>query len=65
MAGPFPIPNSALEIVWNHTLRYRGERIARDFNYAVPTVGGDYTLTYTEMKWCSLIPMHKISVRKT
>ena len=47
MAAPFPIPSSALEIVWNHTLRYRGERIARDFNYAAPTASGDYTLTYT------------------
>ncbi len=47
MAAPFPIPSSALEIVWNHTLRYRGERIARDFNYAAPTVSGEYTLTFT------------------
>ena len=47
MASPFPIPSSALEIVWNHTLRYRGERIARDFNMTAPTAAGDYTLTYT------------------
>ena len=47
MASPFPVPSSALEIVWNHTLRYRGERVARDFNYAAPTANGDYTLTYT------------------
>ena len=47
MASPFPIPNNGLEIVWNHTLRYRGERIARDFNFASPTAGGDYTLTFT------------------
>lgn len=47
MASPFPIPSSALEIVWNHTLRYRGERVARDFNYAAPTASGEYTLTYT------------------
>ena len=47
MASPFPIPSSALEIVWNHTLRYRGERVARDFNYAAPTANGDFTLTYT------------------
>jgi len=47
MASPFPIPSSALEIVWNHTLRYRGERVARDFNVTAPTAGGDFTLTYT------------------
>ena len=47
MSAPFPIPSSALEIVWNHTLRYRGQRIARDFNYAAPTANGQYTLTDT------------------
>ena len=47
MSSPFPIPSSALEIVWNHTLRYRGNRIARDFNYAAPTANGQYTLTDT------------------
>ena len=36
-----------MEIVWNHTLRYRGQRIARDFNYAAPTANGQYTLTDT------------------
>jgi len=47
MSSPFPIPNSGLEIVWNHTLRYRGLRLARDFNSASPTRGGDYTLNFT------------------
>ena len=47
MASPFPIPSSAVEVVWNHTLRYRGERVARDFNMTAPTSSGDYTLTYT------------------
>jgi hypothetical protein len=47
MASPFPIPNNGLEVVWNHTLRYRGHKIQRQFNYAVPTAGGAYTLTYT------------------
>ncbi|MDB2668531.1 DUF1329 domain-containing protein [Alphaproteobacteria bacterium] len=47
MAAPFPIPSSAVEIVWNHTLRYRGERVARDFNFAAPTASGDFTLTDT------------------
>ena len=61
----FPIPNSALEIVWNHALRYRGERIARDFNYAVPTVGGDYVLTYTRDEVVfPYSPMLRIKERK-
>jgi hypothetical protein len=47
MSSPFPIPSTGLEIVWNHNLRYRGERVARDFNYAAPTASGAYTLTDT------------------
>ena len=47
MASPFPIPNSGLEIVWNHTLRYRGVRLARDFNFAAPTRSGKFTLVFT------------------
>ena len=47
MSSPFPIPSSGQEVVWNHNLRYRGERVARDFNYAAPTRSGDYTLTFT------------------
>jgi hypothetical protein len=47
MSAPFPIPSTGLEIVWNHNLRYRGERVARDFNYAAPTSSGSYTLTDT------------------
>jgi hypothetical protein len=35
MASPFPIPNNALEIVWNHTLRYRGHKLQRQFT-AIP-----------------------------
>lgn len=61
MMSPFPIPNSGLEIIWNHTLRYRGLRLARDFNYAAPTVGGDYVLTFTrdEIVFPFSDPQHK------
>ncbi len=40
---PFPIPNNALEIVWNHTLRYRDFKITRQTANAAVTRGGDYT----------------------
>ena len=48
MASPFPIPNSGLEIIWNHTLRYRGARLAREFNQTTLTADGDFTLTFTK-----------------
>lgn len=44
MGFPFPIPNSAYEIVWNHTLRYRSFKLTRQFAAAPMTPSGDYTL---------------------
>lgn len=44
MGFPFPIPNNALEIIWNHTLRYRSFKISREFATAPVTRDGSYTL---------------------
>ena len=41
---PFPLPESGLEVVWNHILRWRGVTTARTFAQAAPTRSGDYTL---------------------
>lgn len=41
---PFPIPANGLEVIWNHELRYRGEKIKRFGGQAAPTASGDYTL---------------------
>ncbi len=43
MGSPFPIPNSALEMVWNHTLRYRSFKATREFTAAAPTRSGSWT----------------------
>ncbi|WP_068545254.1 DUF1329 domain-containing protein [Thalassotalea crassostreae] len=40
---PFPIPANGLEVIWNHTLRYRGEQVAREGGQAAPTPSGSYT----------------------
>ena len=40
---PFPMPTSGLEAIWNHILRYRGEKIVREGGQAAPTSSGDYT----------------------
>ena len=42
--SPFPIANNALEMIWNHTLRYRSFKTVRQFAAAPVTRGGDYTL---------------------
>ncbi|QDP01164.1 DUF1329 domain-containing protein [Thalassotalea sp. PS06] len=40
---PFPMPANGLEVIWNHTLRYRGEQVTREGGQAAPTSRGDYT----------------------
>ncbi|KZY62002.1 hypothetical protein A3742_13080 [Oleiphilus sp. HI0071] len=39
---PFPIPQSALEVVWNHILRFRGGSFERNSVQVTPTSGGAY-----------------------
>ncbi len=51
MAFPFPIPQSAREVLWNHELRYQGYRVTRESAAAVPTKGGDYTLEVSLDQW--------------
>ncbi len=48
MGFPFPIPNSAAEIMWNHTLRYRSFKATRQFAAAPVTRSGDYTMTIVQ-----------------
>ncbi len=43
-AIPFPIPETAKQVVWNHRLRYQGEAVKRFPNTAVPTASGDFQL---------------------
>lgn len=41
---PFPIPQSGVEVFWNHVLRYRADVGTRSFGQAPVTAGGAYTL---------------------
>ena len=44
MSSPFPIPNNGLELVWNHTLRYRGHKAQRQFTAIPVNQRGDFYL---------------------
>ncbi len=48
---PFPIPQSGLEAIWNHLLRYRGDTVYRVIGQAVPTVDGNYTMVQIIENW--------------
>jgi hypothetical protein len=51
---PFPMPADGLEVIWNHTLRYRGESVVRQGGQAAPTASGDYT--YVGLSETLLLP---------
>jgi len=42
MTSPFPIPQSGLEAIWNHILRYRGEEVSFRSASATPQRDGAY-----------------------
>jgi len=39
---PFPFPEAAEELIWNHQLRYKGTSSIRHISMITPTVGGSY-----------------------
>jgi len=51
VSSPFPIPQSGVEAVWNHSLRWRGIRISRTFGQAALTRKGRYTVTLALQDW--------------
>ncbi|MEQ1890502.1 MAG: DUF1329 domain-containing protein [Alphaproteobacteria bacterium] len=50
MAAPFPIPQSAVEVLWNNELNYRGYKVSRENVAAAPTNGGDFTLELSRVQ---------------
>lgn len=48
VATPFPLPQSGLEVLWNHLVRYRGDNVKRYYAQAVPQANGDYFMTKIE-----------------
>ncbi len=41
---PFPLPQNAYELIWNHKLKYKGTGLTRYNNQVVPTARGSYQL---------------------
>lgn len=41
---PFPIPQSGVEVIWNHITRYRGGSVKRVVGQVTPQVNGDFTV---------------------
>lgn len=47
-SSPFPIPDNAYEVIWNHKLRYRGEAVHTYAGSAVVNNKGQFTLRKTD-----------------
>lgn len=45
---PFPLPQSGLEVIWNHIMRYRGDQVRTYTNHAAVLQGGKYSLLKRE-----------------
>ncbi len=41
---PFPLPQNAYELIWNHKMKYKGTGGIRYWNQVVPTVRGSFQL---------------------
>src|SRR5262245_11584244 len=50
ITSPFPIPQSGLEVVWNHNLRWRGIHVARSYGSAAVTRLGNYGVILAEQE---------------
>lgn len=51
---PFPIPNDANEILWNHLTRYRGGSVRRNYAQATPTADGTFVPVFLRQQFTYL-----------
>lgn len=51
MSSPFPIPESGLEVLWNHTLRFRGQGFSSGAYTAAVTEAGDRAETLRDYQY--------------
>ncbi len=58
---PFPIPQSALEVYFNHIARWRGQQVESVFSNAVVQKNGQYSLITSKalVRFDSYLPEHK------
>jgi len=50
ITSPFPIPQSGIEVIWNHNLRWRGIHVARSNGTAAVTRQGNYGVILAEQE---------------
>lgn len=51
MSSPFPIPSSGLEVLWNHTLRFRGHSLAFSAHTAAVNSDGSRAMSLRDYRY--------------
>lgn len=51
ISSPFPIPKNGLEVLWNHTLRYRGEAIGFEASTVSVNQSGSRSVTLRDYQY--------------
>ncbi|MEH6448820.1 MAG: DUF1329 domain-containing protein [Oleispira sp.] len=51
ISSPFPIPQSGLEVLWNHTLRFRGQSISYQASTVHVNAAGSRAVTLRDYKY--------------
>ncbi len=51
ISSPFPIPNNGLEVLWNHTLRFRGQSISYEASTVHVNTAGSRAVTLRDYKY--------------
>ena len=64
MTSPFPLAGSAEEMLWNHSLRYRGKRMQVRSASAAVTSLGKYVPTVTDRKYFVIYAQPALDAKK-
>lgn len=51
ISSPFPVPENGLEVLWNHTLRFRGQSINYEASTVTVNEAGSRSVTLLEYKY--------------
>src|SRR5690625_6309744 len=62
---PFPLPQNAYHLIWNHKMKYKGVGMRRWNNQAMPTTSGSYQLIRLREEALGLYWMDVITIEVT
>lgn len=64
MTSPFPIPQSGVEIIWNHILRYRGQEAAFRSSFGIVESSGAYSLVTLDYSYLFVYAQPDVDMAK-